>query len=243
MRSKDFWAVWPCLTNTEGTESVLIAGTSVRMRFAAGDVAEVMSTFAAMFNERVERLDGRVVNDWSFCPRPVRGSSTSPSRHHGYGMDLNADQHAQGARGTFSWAGRKNLRVLLDWFEGVIRWGGDYVSALPDEMHFEIDASPQDVARIAHKCRAAAGREQEMPLTREDIDAVAKRVVELVFDRDLNVSAGGRTPAPDKHFDVAILDMQRNLGQINETLGVLKAALPARAQAKAAAAAAASAEG
>jgi hypothetical protein len=46
-------------------------------------------------------------------------------------------------------------RILAE-VDGVVRWGGDYKNRA-DEMHFEIDAGQEEVARVAERLRQPPG--------------------------------------------------------------------------------------
>ena len=127
-----------------------------KFRFRTGDTAVVLCEFIRRYNLEVAPIDGPVLDDWSFAERPIRGSSTELSNHaSGTAVDLNAIDHPLGHYGTFSTAELAALRRLLSFFEGVLRWGGDYTGR-KDEMHVEINADWPAVTRVANKIRSLA---------------------------------------------------------------------------------------
>jgi peptidoglycan hydrolase-like protein with peptidoglycan-binding domain len=119
-----------------------------------GDVAVVLSYVATRFHNEVEGLEWP--GNWGYAERAIRGSTQTSNHASGTAIDLNAPRHPLGKVGTFSAAQRNAIRSILNFCEGVVRWGGDY-NGRKDEMHFEIDAGEGSVARIANKIRAAGG--------------------------------------------------------------------------------------
>lgn len=117
------------------------------------DVATVLGYVAAQFDKRVERL----VNPgcWGFYYRANRNDPTSLSNHSsGTAIDINAPKHPNGvptAR-TYSPAWIIEVHKILAEVNSVVRWGGDYTKTV-DAMHFEINASPEAVARAAARLR------------------------------------------------------------------------------------------
>lgn len=165
----------------DATDVFVVPGSLVRLRLRRGPCAEVLTAFAARFDDEAEDIDragafpgdcdpgipgdepSRLADDWSYAPRPVRGSTTVISNHaSGTAIDLNATQHPRGAKGTFTSSQVKAIRRILDDFVDpvtgrcVIRWGGDYVSAPCDEMHFEINAPEAAVARVAERIQGVS---------------------------------------------------------------------------------------
>lgn len=121
----------------------------------AGDVQVIFAYLCEQFDKTVEDLqEGR--DEWGWNVRPVRGQVSGYSNHSsGTAIDLNAMQHPRGKRGTFSAGQVAAIRRILAYLERTVRWGGDYpaILSLPDEMHFEINASAADVHRVAEKIR------------------------------------------------------------------------------------------
>jgi hypothetical protein len=128
---------------------------SISMR--EGDVATVLQWVAHRFDAEVEPLEGPIRDDWGYAPRLVRGSTTVLSNHaSGTAIDCNATQHPRGVatKKTMTAGKIAGCRAIVHDSGGVIRWGGDYVSAPPDAMHFEINAGTAAVALLAKKIRA-----------------------------------------------------------------------------------------
>lgn len=117
----------------------------------AGDVQTVMTYLVLQLNARVEPISLYTPGDeWGYNYRANVNNPSSLSCHaSGTAIDYNATRHPNGKRGTFSAAQVRSIRQILAEI-GVIRWGGDF-SGTPDEMHFEINASPSKVAAAAQK--------------------------------------------------------------------------------------------
>ena len=129
-------------------KSYLVPGTKLKIK-CAEQVAPLLTTFCAEFNQHIEPIDGGPLDDWSFAFRNVRGSTTDLSNHSsGTAVDLNATKHPLGHAGTFSPMQTVLIRALAKKYG--IKWGGDY-SGRKDEMHFEIDLAPAKVAALIIK--------------------------------------------------------------------------------------------
>lgn len=122
-----------------------------RIALRKGDVSVVLLWVANRFHETVEPL--RWPGNWGYAERAIRGSSTTLSNHaSGTAIDLNAPVHPLGQRDTFPTLDVRAIRAIVEYCEGVVRWGGDYTGRV-DEMHFEINAGAAAVKRIADKIR------------------------------------------------------------------------------------------
>lgn len=154
--------------------SYSLPGGEVALR--KGPPSVVLLWCANRFHETVEPL--RWPGVWGYAERMIRGSSTTLSNHaSGTAIDLNAPQHPLGRRGTFSALEVAAIRAIVDYCEGVVRWGGDYRSR-PDEMHLELVGSASEVARIAGKIHgrraarttslAVSASVPPLPVPRED---------------------------------------------------------------------------
>lgn len=154
--SQNGWGVQPDLEDLSW-----ITG-SVR----AGVVHTVFDELCVRFDKEVE--DIRVDWSWGYAYRPIRGATSGYSNHaSGTAIDLNAPAHPLGKRGTFSLRQRRRIHRILRDLDGVVRWGGDY-SGRPDEMHFEIDAGWDAVARVARNIELAEEQEKDMALSLSD---------------------------------------------------------------------------
>jgi hypothetical protein len=106
----------------------------------------VLAEFARRFHKRVERLGPTETFGYSY--REIAGTDVFSNHASGTALDLNSAQHPQGKRNTFTTTELANLRALLDEFDDVLRWGGDYNSTV-DEMHVEVDADYTSVKNLA----------------------------------------------------------------------------------------------
>ncbi|MBM7771986.1 peptidoglycan hydrolase-like protein with peptidoglycan-binding domain [Actinokineospora baliensis] len=138
--------------------SRLVPGTNVRVTVANGPAGDVLLHVLSQFDRRVEDLDlastRGELDDWGYASRPIRGGTATSNHSSATAVDANATRHPLGVRGTFNAAQVAEIHRILNEVEHVVRWGGDYVGR-PDEMHFEINASYEHVARVA--ARLAGG--------------------------------------------------------------------------------------
>lgn len=154
--SQNGWGVITSSSSSLLDQSVKVGTINFPNGIRKGDVATVLGYVARQFNAKVERLVNPGCWGWNY--RLIRGSSTSYSNHaSGTAIDLNAPKHPLGRSGTFSAAKVAQIRAILKYCEGVVRWGGDY-SGRKDEMHFEINVGPGSaaLARVAKKIRGGA---------------------------------------------------------------------------------------
>lgn len=135
---------WPASADpkTIDVNSYLVPGTKLKLRVAK-KVAPILINFAAEFNELVEKLEGKQLDDWGYAFRQVRGSTDMLSNHaSGTAIDLNATKHPLGAKDTFKPKQVETILELCDKYN--IGWGGLY-KRRADEMHFEIKETPLQV--------------------------------------------------------------------------------------------------
>jgi len=119
-----------------------IKGTDITLRCEAS-AGVILAAFASEFNEKIEKLEGKTFDDWSYAYRPVRGQTTGLSNHaSGTAIDLNSLKHPLGKKGTFDPIKEIALKELVKKYG--LRWGGSYASR-PDEMHFEVIETPEQV--------------------------------------------------------------------------------------------------
>jgi hypothetical protein len=129
-----------------------LPGGKVALR--KGDVSVILLWVANRFHETVRPLQWPGV--WGYAERPIRGSSTTLSNHaSGTAIDLNAPQLPLGVdpMRVLSTMELRAIRAIVDYCEGVVRWGGDY-SGRKDPMHFEIVGDAAACRRVADKIRA-----------------------------------------------------------------------------------------
>lgn len=122
----------------------------VTINLRKGDVSVVLLHFARWYDANIEHLTA--ADTGGYNPRVISGSTTLSNHASGTAEDLRWQKHPLGAVGTFTPSQRARIEAQLGYYEGVIRWGGNY-SGRRDEMHYEINKPPADVARVAAKIR------------------------------------------------------------------------------------------
>jgi hypothetical protein len=141
---------WTIISSTQldrnsfpGTSIVPIPG------IRKGDVATVLHYIGTQFNKNVEKL----VNPgcWGYANRVIVGFVVRSNHASGTAIDLNAPKHPQFRKGTFSELQVREIRKILAFCDGVVRWGGDYGLLRKDEMHWEIVGTPAKVKLLANK--------------------------------------------------------------------------------------------
>jgi hypothetical protein len=116
-----------------------------------GSAGFLLAHFALWFADVIEPVMAKLLDDWGFAYRYVRGYSATLSNHaSGTAMDLNATSHPLGKTGTFKPWQVVKIRARLLIYRGCLRWGGDYLGR-KDEMHTEINA---DLAACEKRARA-----------------------------------------------------------------------------------------
>ena len=143
MQSQNGWTASKVRAEID-IDSFVVPGTSIKLTCNKA-VAPLLVGFAAEFHELIEPIDEGSLDDWGYCYREIRGSSTALSNHSsGTAIDLNATKHPLGKAGTFSLGKVPMIRALAKKYG--LRWGGDF--RRPDEMHFEITLSEAKVAAL-----------------------------------------------------------------------------------------------
>lgn len=139
------------------TESLLVPGTTVKLRVRKDAPGLLLLEVASAFDRLVEDIDnGRgELDDWGYAERPIRGGSALSNHASGTAIDLNAPKHPLGVSGTFSPQQATRIREIMAVTESVVRWGGDYTGR-KDEMHFEINDG-----RTMTQCERALERMQD----------------------------------------------------------------------------------
>lgn len=133
-----------------------VPGTNVRVVVADGPAGDVLVHVLAQVHRRVESLDLRSpqgeADDWGYSHRPVRGGAELSNHASATAVDVNATRHSLGERSTFTQAQVDEIHRILHEVDDVVRWGGDYPRRA-DEMHFEINATPEAVRAVADRLR------------------------------------------------------------------------------------------
>jgi hypothetical protein len=131
-----------------GLDNRAVAGVRMAPGVRSGDVATVLFYVAAQFHARVEPLVSGWC--WGYSYRQNRNAANLSCHSSATAVDFNAPRHPNGRRGTFTKAQVAEIRRILAEVGGIVRWGGDFTGT-PDEMHFEIVASPATVAMVADR--------------------------------------------------------------------------------------------
>ncbi len=187
---------WPALSVPP--RAIRVPGADVELTVRPGDVATILIEVARRYHEEVERLDvkavdrGKVVrtDDWGWAFRPIRGQTNGLSNHaSGTAVDLNATRHPRGVRGTYTREQRRNIRrILASTYDAgadceVVRCG-EWYSTTVDGQHFEINASPAAVNRVATRIRAKYAepikpKPAPKPIQEEDDDMKSDEEIDL----------------------------------------------------------------
>lgn len=132
-----------------------IPGTSTRIRLANNWAGFLLVHFLAWYNRNIEPITGKVLDDWGWAVRPIRGKTTGYSNHaSGTAVDVNALQYPRGTT-HMSLVKKAKIRARLLAYKGCIRWGGDYKNSPTDEMHYEIN---KPYATVTAFSRRIAGK-------------------------------------------------------------------------------------
>lgn len=135
-----------------------VPGTNVKVALRRGDASVVLLEVLRRFNNEVQQL--RQADTGGYSYRRVRGRGRLSNHASGTAVDCRWRDHPLGRRGTYNSGQRAAIRRILKDMGGVVRWGGDY-RGRPDEMHFELNASPSAVHALANRLR---GRQTQAPL-------------------------------------------------------------------------------
>lgn len=142
---------WPALEN--GSPKLYVwtipARTGdVHVRMRNGSAGFILAHLILWWAEKVEPVRGKVLDDWGWAPRPIRGATTTLSNHaSGTAADVNATQYPLGTEHMVPEMVAK-IRRRLRFYAGCIRWGGDY-RGRKDQMHIEINQGLRSCERLA----------------------------------------------------------------------------------------------
>jgi hypothetical protein len=151
----------------KANDSTIIASYTVardvKIALRKGDASVVLLHFARWYDQHIEPLTK--ADTGGYNPRVIEGSTQLSNHASGTAEDLRWNKHPLGKVGTFTAGQAAKIRAQLKFYEGVIRWGGDYTGR-KDEMHYEINKGLTDLARVAQKCRnndAVGGKTAPVP--------------------------------------------------------------------------------
>ena len=113
---------------------VTVPGTDppVKLQIQKGQPTQILRAFVADMNAYVEP----VYDADCACYTPTNSVPTS-NHLNGTAVDIRWDSHPFHVKGTFG-GKLPALRQLLEFYKGVIFWGGDWTDPI-DEMHFNLD--------------------------------------------------------------------------------------------------------
>jgi D-alanyl-D-alanine carboxypeptidase len=143
---------WPRCTR-EDCETLLVPGTEdneVRVELRAGDVATILTAWAAWFHRDVRPINGEPTRDWwGWC---ATDEVTTSNHLSATAMDLCSHQLPWNKR-TMPAEEVDRTHAGLALFEGTVFWGRWWER--PDEKHFEIWLPPTSskVAQFAARLR------------------------------------------------------------------------------------------
>lgn len=125
-----------------------VAGTNIKLR-CNQVCGPILAAFAAEFHEKVEPIDEGTLDDWGYAYRPIRGQTENLSNHSsGSAIDINAADHPLAKENTFKPEQVKVIQELIKKYHLI--WGGNYKHR-KDDMHFEINGTPEEVKALAAK--------------------------------------------------------------------------------------------
>lgn len=154
---------WPIVDSSKITNAPIL-GHTFPNGFLKGDVYEAFVWLFTQLNNRVEDIDdGMPLDDWGWYVKNIEGTTTKSNHGSGTAGDYNARLHPMGERNTYSTAKRAEIHQILEEAHGIFRWGGDYHDR-PDDMHFEIVASPAAVHAFVSSVKAQERYKMTIPL-------------------------------------------------------------------------------
>lgn len=122
-----------------------------RLRLRNGSAGFLLAHFFLWYADTIEKVSGKVLDDWGWAARPfVRGSTEQITNHaSGTAGDVNAMQHPLGTLTLSRWK-RAKIRARLLIYAGCIRGGLDYAHR-KDEMHYEINKRLSVCEKVARR--------------------------------------------------------------------------------------------
>lgn len=126
-------------------------GVPMSFTMRPGATATVLLYFVQRWDKEIENVDDPAGGCYN-C-RGIGGSGSLSNHASGTAVDINPTRHPQGQHPSLSL--RSKVHAILNTVIGghrvgdILRWGGDYVHALPDGMHIEINAPLSAVTPLA----------------------------------------------------------------------------------------------
>lgn len=111
----------------------------VTLRIRNGSAGFIIAHWVLWWAEVIEPVAGKLLDDWGWAWRPVRGQTTGLTNHaSGTAADVNATRWPLGTTHMPARMVRRiRLRIRRALYAGCLRWGGDY-HGRKDQMHTEI---------------------------------------------------------------------------------------------------------
>lgn len=194
--------------------TVEAAGIDLRVR------KEVADLFVGFVNELT--AGGYALNvradDWGYANRDVRGRPGVKSNHAwGLAIDLNSTTNPMTEDGRTHTDLPSNVGALAAKYG--LTWGGDYVGARRDPMHFEFIGTPADaqvrVSRIRSSRKPPFSNtvKEYFDMDQKTFESSLRRIVGEEVDKRVVLLLRGDSGTPDRHPD--------NLEQIRKDLAFL----------------------
>jgi len=202
---------WPIVTPDKVTKDPIL-GHTFPNGFLKGDVFIAFTWLFTQLNKRVQPIDdGLPLDEWGYFVKLIEGSKTISNHASATAGDYNARLHVMGVRNTYNATQRAEIHQILNEADGIFRWGGDFTGR-PDDMHFEIDASENEVRKFVVKIQ---GGNAEMFSAADIWNAVA-------WGRDTR-----RETAGDKlvYIDQTIETLEAQMTKMAADIAAIKAAL------------------
>lgn len=141
-----------------GIAPLVVAGESFTPGVRGGDVHYVFTYVATQLHNRVESLvkpEWHQADDWGYAYRQNVNDNNLSCHASGTAIDYNATRHPNGKRGTFTAEQVNTIRHICKIeLQGHVRWGGDFLGT-PDEMHFEILGTPNQISALVFRMKQA----------------------------------------------------------------------------------------
>jgi hypothetical protein len=125
---------------------------------------------------------------WAFACRPIAGTNQPSNHSWGTAVDINAPVNPR--RRPLTTNIPRPVREL--WKAHGFRWGGDYVGATPDPMHFEFMGTVDDARLITARLRRFLGAGVAPPTNRDTPTAPGERGRIMDLQRLLRVAPDGQ---------------------------------------------------
>lgn len=127
----------------------VIPGVTSRVTVRDGSVAFLQLHYWTWFNESIEPLSGRVLDDWGHNKRKIAGSNSWSKHARAIAVDGNALQHGRGLHTFTNWELRKITWHLRYTYRGCLESGAFWRN--PDDMHVEVSKGIADCERAAKR--------------------------------------------------------------------------------------------